>query len=56
MDKKMDMEFIFIVKTLQFIMKDIGKMIWKMVKEDFFLKMDNILVIGRMIKNMDKEN
>lgn len=36
--------------------KDIGLMIWKMDKEDYFLKMPNILVTGEMIKNMVKEN
>lgn len=56
MDKKMVMECTFTVKILRLTMKGIGKMTWKMVKEDFFSKMDNILDVGKMTKSMDREN
>ncbi len=56
MDRKTDMVCIFMDKILQFITRAIGKMIWKMVKDDSYLKMDNILDIGAMTKNMAKEN
>ncbi len=54
MDKKIVMEFISTVKILLLIMKDIGKMTWKMVKGGSFLKMGNILDVGKMTKSMDK--
>lgn len=56
MGKKMGTAFTSMGSILQFIMKDIGKTIRKMVKEDYCLKMESTQGTGITIRNMGRGN